>query len=60
MIYTTTKEQTIEEIYEERFKRWEKMGVSVESIRKANLPKTLNGKLPKGTKIIIPALKTGK
>ncbi len=60
MIFTTQKEQTIEEIYEERFKRWEKMGVNVESIRKANLPQTLNGKLPKGTKIIIPALKTEK
>ncbi|GAB4487522.1 MAG: hypothetical protein OHK0045_08110 [Raineya sp.] len=60
MIYITTKEQTIEEIYEERFKRWEKMGITTETIRKANLPKTLNGKLPKGTKIIIPALKKEK
>jgi len=60
MIYTLTKEQTLQELYEERFKRWEKMGITPESIKKANLPKTLNGKLPKGTKIIIPALKTDK
>jgi len=60
MIYTLTKEQTLQELYEERFKRWEKMGITPESIKKANLPKTLNGKLPKGTKIIIPALKADK
>ena len=60
MIYKVDKEQSLEELYEERFKRWEKMGITVESIRKANLPKTLNGKLPKGTKVIIPALKTEK
>jgi hypothetical protein len=36
------------------------MGVTVESIKKANKPTNLDGKLKKGTKIVIPALKKEK
>lgn len=56
MIYTLPKAQTLESLYNERFKRWEKLGVTIESIQKANKPKELKGLLPQGTQIIIPAL----
>lgn len=56
MIYTLSKAQTLESLYNERFKRWEKLGVTIESIQKANKPKKLKGLLPQGTQIIIPAL----
>lgn len=55
MIYTLPKAQTLESLYNERFKRWEKLGVTIENIQKANKPKELKGLLPQGTQIIIPA-----
>jgi len=60
MIYTLQKEQTLQELYDERFKRWEKMGINLLSIKKANSDKNLEGKLKKSTKIIIPALQKDK
>ncbi len=60
MIYTLSKAQTLESLYNERFKRWEKLGVTIESIQKANKPKELKGLLPQGTQIIIPALNKKK
>lgn len=56
MVYTLNKPQTLEELYKERFKRWESRGVTLESIRRANKPKELKGLLSKGTQVIIPAL----
>lgn len=60
MIHVVEKDQTLQQIYDDRFKRWDKLGVTVESIVKANKPANLAGKLKKGTKIIIPALKKDK
>jgi len=60
MIHVVEKEQTLQQIYDDRFKRWDKLGVTVESIVKANQPVSLAGRLKKGTKIIIPALKKDK
>jgi serine/threonine protein phosphatase PrpC/LysM repeat protein len=60
MIYVLDQDQTLENLYKEKFFRWEKMGVTVESIKKANKPTNLDGKLKKGTKIVIPALKKEK
>ncbi|MDX1904403.1 MAG: LysM domain-containing protein [Thermonemataceae bacterium] len=60
MIYTFEKETTLQEVYEQRFKRWEKAGVNILSIKKANSDRNLEGKLKKGTKIIIPALQKDK
>ena len=56
MVYTLTKDQSLEELYQERFARWEKSGITLEALRKANSSKgdTLGGILPKGLKIIVP------
>lgn len=56
MVYTLTKDQSLEELYQERFARWEKAGITLEALRKANSSKedTLGGILPKGRKIIVP------
>ncbi|MEM9982861.1 MAG: Stp1/IreP family PP2C-type Ser/Thr phosphatase, partial [Bacteroidota bacterium] len=59
MVYTLEKPQTLETLYEERFKRWENYDVTLKSLRRANSTPndSLVGVLPKGKKIIIPDLR---
>jgi serine/threonine protein phosphatase PrpC/LysM repeat protein len=56
MVYTLEKDQSLEELYAERFARWEKSGITLEALRKANSSKddALEGILPKGRQIIVP------
>lgn len=57
MIYTLEKEQSLEELYAERFARWEKAGITLAALRKANSSQgdTLAGTLPKGRALIVPS-----
>ncbi len=56
MLYVLEKDQTLENLYNERFKRWRKYNINPKTIRNLNKNNedSLQGILKKGRKILIP------
>ena len=56
MRYVLQKDQTLENLYDERFKRWKKYNINPKTIRNLNKNKedSLQGILKKGREILIP------